>query len=62
MEGYIRFDRFIGLETSIEKLLTLHERQKAASSCLSESAEVATRQSSPRSSIIMPTFGLFIGS
>lgn len=32
MEGYIRFDRFIGLETSIEKLLTLHERQKAAKS------------------------------
>lgn len=38
-----------------------HKRQKSANSCLSESAEVATKRSSPRSSIIMPAFGMFIG-
>lgn len=41
MEGYIRFDRFIGLETSIGKLLAFHERQKTAKSGHSKNIETA---------------------
>jgi hypothetical protein len=43
------------------RVAALRDWPLSANSCLSEPAEIAPERSSPRSSIIMLIFGLFIG-
>ena len=60
--GFISEVAFLPLlSDSYGSVFAGRDGQESANSCLSEPAEIAPERSSPRSSIIMLIFGLFIG-